>query len=84
MDNKDKHIRLLENDIVESNAILESIAQLLQGDEVSDFMLSYAVVRSVDDMMRIIDAKDHYIAILEDKIKDLETKSCVFADYCHR
>ncbi len=45
-------IRGLENELIQSNAVLESIEELLDGKEVSDFMESFPVVRRVADLIR--------------------------------
>lgn len=44
-------IRVLENQLVESNTVLEAISDLLDGKEVSDFMLSFPIVRQIDDLI---------------------------------
>ena len=43
--------RELENALIQSNAMLEAIENILDGKEVSDFMLSFSIVRRVDDLM---------------------------------
>jgi hypothetical protein len=43
-------IKMLENDLVMTNSILESIEDILNGKEPSDFMLSFGIVRDVFDL----------------------------------
>lgn len=43
--------RELENALVEANSLLESIGYILNGEEVSDFMESYPIVRQVLDLV---------------------------------
>lgn len=47
---KCKNCRELESALVMSNAILEWIQQVLDGEEVSDFGLSFPIVREVADL----------------------------------
>lgn len=42
--------RLWENELVLANSILESIEEILEGKEVSDFALSFPIVRTVMDL----------------------------------
>ena len=37
---------------VEAAAVLEAVMAVLNGEVVSDFMLSFSVVRAVDDLVR--------------------------------
>ena len=43
----------LENEVVQSNALLEAIEDILNGESTSDFMLSFPVVRRVEYLMII-------------------------------
>ncbi len=45
-----KDVRALENAYIEQGAILEWIQRILDGIEVSDFALSYPIVRQVWDL----------------------------------
>jgi len=47
-----KEIRGLKKGYILAHAQLEAIEGLLSGEEVSDFMLSFGVVRRVADMMQ--------------------------------
>ena len=47
---KDPKMRELENAYIEQGAILEWIQRILDGIEVSDFALSYPIVRQVWDL----------------------------------
>jgi hypothetical protein len=42
--------REIANEIVEMNAIIESIEDILDGKEVSDFMESFPIIRKLVDM----------------------------------
>ncbi len=42
--------RVLKNDVALQGAILESIQDALDGKEVSDFMMSFGIVRRVCDL----------------------------------
>ena len=44
-------IRGQQNELVQANAILESIDELISGKEVSAFMLSFPLVRNVSDIV---------------------------------
>lgn len=44
-------IRGQQNELVQANAMLESIDELISGKEVSDFMLSFPLVRNVSDIV---------------------------------
>ena len=44
-------IRAYENELVQANAMLESIEELLDGKEVSEFMESFPIVRKVSDLI---------------------------------
>ena len=54
MDNEElkKEIRGLKKGYILAHAQLEAIEGLLNGEDVSDFMLSFGVVRRVADMMQ--------------------------------
>ena len=45
-----KDVRALENAYIEQGSILEWIQMILDGKEVSDFALSYSIVRQVWDL----------------------------------
>ena len=47
---KEKH-RKLENEVILANSMLEAIEEILDGKEVSAFMLSFPLVRQIDDLM---------------------------------
>ena len=47
---KDPKVRELKNAYIEQGAILEWIQAILDGKEVSDFALSYSIVRQVWDL----------------------------------
>lgn len=44
-------LRQSDNEAIQANAILESIEELLDGKQASDFMLSFPIVRQIDDIM---------------------------------
>lgn len=44
-------IRGQQNEIVQANAIIEAIEKLVSGMEVSEFMLSFPVVRRLKDLL---------------------------------
>ena len=44
-------IRLLENDYILQGSVLEAIEQILDGQEPSDFMLSFPLVRKAWDVV---------------------------------
>lgn len=50
-------IRGLENEAVQANAMLEAIEEILDGKEVSDFMLSFGVIRRVADLVECMEAE---------------------------
>lgn len=45
-------IRGQQNEVVQANAQLESISDLLRGKPVSEFMKSFSIVRQVDDLIQ--------------------------------
>lgn len=48
-------IRNYKNELVQANAMLESIEELLDGKEASEFMESFPIVRKVSDLIAIND-----------------------------
>lgn len=50
-------IRSLESQLVETNALLEAISDLLAGKGTSDFLLSFPVVRGVADLVECMRAE---------------------------
>lgn len=46
-----KIIRGQQNEVVQLNATLKAIEEILDGKETSDFMLSFPVVRKVNDLI---------------------------------
>lgn len=47
-------VRSLENENILLNALLESIEEILDGKEVSDFILSFPVVKRVHDLATLL------------------------------
>jgi DNA repair exonuclease SbcCD ATPase subunit len=62
LDEKEERIRHIETVFCEQNAVLESLADILDGREVSDFMLSFPVVRHMADQWAEIKNKEAELA----------------------
>ena len=48
------NIRRLENNLIEANMIINAVGMALDGEEVSDFELSYPVVRKAQDFEQML------------------------------
>lgn len=80
--------RLLENEAVLANTMLESISSILDGKQVNDFELSFPIVRkvwdAVNDEVSTCDLCGKHCGFSTMRIHNIEGESKLLCPTCHK